>query len=1097
MNLKAEEKNGSDMTGPALVFRSAIHLILTQMVGMVCLLATHSIIPAQKPVLVDYSSREDFQGESLGQWASYPPAQDIGYEPSLTPTRDFDAPGGRSLMRWIQPTRSGELRFGFIKKVWLVANSTGRIDFDYRINAPVDTVRIEVGLAGADGYRYTSSVSSGGNRWTKASIALANFKRSSGQPLVSGTGIEAIYVISHFSTASKDSIYRFLIDNIEFAASRPASFDIVVPASSAHEPWTSHITPVGYSPGDVVRISAKAPVSLSRASVTLINHVPRGRAKVDLFDDGTHGDARAKDGIWTNNAAHRFADADAPGLWRAELHGETRDGSVVRTELRFLVHMKARSGHPRLYFDERQKEKLVARTRAEKLAKTWESIQTAAKNSRATGEIGHGGRVFDLLDTEYLLPSLLGYFDVLNRARTRIAYNAFVAYLTDDAEARVAAKEGLLAVSRWNRWEPPWFTAHGQHTYYPAGLLAVDVALGYDLLYDHLSEAERSHIRRALIEKQIIPTYKEYFLDNRAMADTSNWISHTVGGALIAAAAIGGDVTPEEAGGKFDLYVNGLLLKIEAHMAASYLPDGSYGEGISYQEFDSETLAPMISAVERRFGVDYWNTTRVKDSLRYALYTLTDPREASPDMGDTHPSAGHGIAPIVYRSKDPVIRWFYSRFDRPSIQHFIFYDDSIEPRAPASAGMPTSTIFEHKGNAVFRTGWDKDSITMLFRAGPNFNHHHADQGSFLITAFGEALVTEAGWSDYYKDPYYATFFTQAVGHNTVLVDGNPESQIIPDTPQFKALDDYPRITDSITSEFYDGVGSDLSSVYRDRIERYTRRIVFMKPRYFVVYDDLRTAGDASRFDLLLHVPNRAGVKTQGLTAVYQGANAALGVRSFVTREALLRLKDGRIPYHIFSARTPAETPSLPAYLDFETSEPAKEVRFITAVAPARTATEAEQLIGQMFQITGENLNGVRVERGNETDLVMFGTRPESDLMRQAEWSATASVLALTNRGSELRMLSAQNARVVTRGTRRMFSAEDPVSIAVNYATDQLDAVVNSETETRILLFVGAKPVRMLLDGNAISASAFRFDASAGTIAIHIPAGRHEILVDLK
>ncbi len=515
-------------------------------------------------------------------------------------------------------------------------------------------------------------------------------------------------------------------------------------------------------------------------------------------------------------------------------------GGQYRRRCAFLVHPGDRLPHPRLYFDAKDKAKLIARTRDPKLAKVWEYIQTTAKNSRATGEIGHGGKVFELLDSEYLLPSLLGYFEVLNRARSRIAHNAFVAYLTDDVEARAAAKEAMLAVSRWSRWEPPWFTAHGQHTYYPAGLLAVDVALGYDLLYEHLTESERSQIRRALIEKQIIPTYKEYFLDNRAMANTSNWISHTVGGALIASSAIAGDVTPEESGGKFDLYVQGLLLKIEAHMAASYLPDGSYGEGISYQEFDSETLAPMINAVERNLGVDYWNTTHVKDSLRYALYTLTEPREASPDMGDTHPSAGHGIAPIIFRSKDPVMRWFYSRFDRPSIQQFIFYDDSVQPKSPAAAGIPTSTIFEDKGNAVFRTGWGEDSITMLFRAGPNFNHHHADQGSFLITAFGEPLVTEAGWSDYYKDPYYATFFTQAVGHNTVLVDGNPESQVIPDTPQFKALNDYPRITDSITSEFYDGVGSDLSSVYPDRIERYTRRMVFLKPNYFVVYDDLKT-----------------------------------------------------------------------------------------------------------------------------------------------------------------------------------------------------------------------------------------------------------------
>jgi hypothetical protein len=48
-----------------------------------------------KTLTQPYSLREDFQHEGLGQWASYPPAQDIGYEPSLSPTRDYGAPDGR------------------------------------------------------------------------------------------------------------------------------------------------------------------------------------------------------------------------------------------------------------------------------------------------------------------------------------------------------------------------------------------------------------------------------------------------------------------------------------------------------------------------------------------------------------------------------------------------------------------------------------------------------------------------------------------------------------------------------------------------------------------------------------------------------------------------------------------------------------------------------------------------------------------------------------------------------------------------------------------------------------------------------------------
>ena len=70
-----------------------------------------------RPLTEPHVMREDFQGDGLGQWASYPPAQDIGYEPSLSPTADYGAPGGRALMRVVKPNRTGALRFGFIKRV--------------------------------------------------------------------------------------------------------------------------------------------------------------------------------------------------------------------------------------------------------------------------------------------------------------------------------------------------------------------------------------------------------------------------------------------------------------------------------------------------------------------------------------------------------------------------------------------------------------------------------------------------------------------------------------------------------------------------------------------------------------------------------------------------------------------------------------------------------------------------------------------------------------------------------------------------------------------------------------------------------------------
>jgi hypothetical protein len=933
--------------------------------------------------------REDFQHDSLGQFASYPPAQDVGYEPSLTPTTDFDAPGGRALMRVMKPNRAGALRFGFIRQTSLVTNEGAKLEFAYRLNHAAPNDSLEIGIAGADGCRYLKRLPAQTKGWHKAETPLAEFRCANGLMLKIGVGIEAVYLVADLKRADPDITYRFLIDDVMLNAARPAT-------------------------------TATAPT-------------------IEL----------------------RPAPAGA---------------------------------HPRLYFSASDRAKLIERTRHPQLAKLWEHLQTTAKNTRATGELAHSGEVFELLDKEYLLPSLLGYFGAMNQARSRIAHNALVAYLNDDAEARAAAKAALLAVARWRRWEPPWFTAHGQHTYYPAGQLAAEVAFGYDLLYDKLTEAERALIRRALIEKSIIPTFIEYFADNRIMANTSNWIAHTVGGALIAAAAIAGDVRAAEADGRFEIYLDGLLRKFEAHLAASYLPDGSYGEGISYQEFDLETTALACEALKRVFGVDYWQRSHVSASLAYPLYTLTQPASASPDMGDSHPPSGRTLAPLVAQAKDPVLRWFYDQFQHAEIRDFLFFDDSIKPRPPAMAQLPTSRIFRDKGNAVFRSGWGADDWVLLFRAGPNFNHNHADQGSFLLTAFGEPLVTEAGWSHYYNDPYYATFFTQASGHNTVLVDGDPESQELPDTPQFAALNAYPKITDAITSEFYDAVGSDLVSVYRDRLSRYTRRIVFVKPHYFVIFDDLAARGEPARFNWLLHLPDRSRVTTASDLAVYGSDKASLVVKALALGEAGIKVRDGRLPYATFATSTPKTVPPQPAFLDLQTTNPVGATQFLVALVPARTSAEARSVATRMSRISGAGFVGVGTERGAERDLVMFRTGTANDSARYQDYATDAAAWTVTQSGERLKLFAAQQARSFARAGRRMFTSDSSASIAMNYSTDAVVAACFVAARTKLQLFTSAKPARVLLNDREVATS---YDPTEATISLTVPAGQHQLKIELR
>jgi hypothetical protein len=971
-----------------------------------------------------YTWREDFQGSALGQFASYPPVQDVGYDPSLVPTTDYGVPGGRALMRILKPTRSGPERFGFIRRLDLVSSPGAFLAFSYRVEGPVSGDRMEVGIAAANGRRYLATIPMGtAGAWHNVRLSDAEFRDESRVALPAGVGIEGLYVVASLRRADADITYRFLLDNLTFQAARQARFQLLRPRAVALEPRDDLFATASFEGEQPLEIEARSPVRLINAECVVKNQDEKTVGTVPLYDDATHGDRVAHDGLWTNGALPAMP--GGPGVYRLQINGTTASGSSIRTTLRVVRTAPVSPKHPRLYFGTNDREKLVERSRSSKYRDMWRQIVDRARTSRTTGGLSRGAAILPMLDREYLLPTLPGYFDLISKAGARIQYNALVAYVTGDLEARAAAKSALLAVMQWKNWEPPWFPAHGQATYYPAGEFTAQIAFAYDLLYGQLSPEERKVIREGLLHKGIAPAYQEYVVDDRILANTSNWIAHSVASSLLAAAAIRGDETNPD----LDLYTNGLLDKLAGHLAASYLADGSYGEGISYQEFDLETLAPSLVALERVFGLDYWSRSYARDSLWYPISTLADPISGCLDMGDSHCPSGRTIAPIVAHSRNPVFRWYADHFKPSQLEDFLFADDTLKSAPPEEPG---SRYFANKGAVVFRTGWKPDDAILLFRAGPNFNHNHAGQGGFLFRALGENLVMEAGYADYYKDPYYDTYFKQAAGHNTVLVNGDPASQEVADTLAFPALHQYPKISNVVMSMDFDAVSSELQQVYRGRLQRFTRRIAFIKPDYLIVYDELNPRARES-FDWLLHLPDSARVQTTADTAVYAGRTASLAVR-FLSPDALkLRVTNGHLPYSTFNPVAPARVPQQPAILDASTAASSETVRFLAALAPARTAESARQLVSGLHHIDAPGWTGV--EQNGER--LLFRESPATQVRTFDSWTTDAEAWFLRGNPEHPQLLAALGVTSLKRGNVTWFSSDRLASFAAAYQNGRI------------------------------------------------------------
>jgi len=234
---------------------------------------------------VPFTLKENFQHESLGQFASYPTVQDTGYEPSLAPTTDYNAPGGRALMRVVKPNRNGEMRFGFIRQTFLQANENPKLSFAYFLNHAGAGDQIEIGIAGSDGCRYVRQIPAKTNGWIKEEILLKDFRCNGNKALTNGIGIEAFYIVADLKHADADTTHRFIIDDLALQANQAASFEVRQPRTVKIESQNAVVSLRSYVAGEQISLAVSQPAKIKSVTSTIENQDGKVIASQALFDD--------------------------------------------------------------------------------------------------------------------------------------------------------------------------------------------------------------------------------------------------------------------------------------------------------------------------------------------------------------------------------------------------------------------------------------------------------------------------------------------------------------------------------------------------------------------------------------------------------------------------------------------------------------------------------------------------------------------------------------------------------------------------------------------------------------------------------------------
>ncbi len=460
------------------------------------------------------------------------------------------------------------------------------------------------------------------------------------------------------------------------------------------------------------------------------------------------------------------------------------------------------------------------------------------------------------------------------RAQNDVAYAiaqaAFIYRMEGDKKYLNAAKKYMDAAVGYDVWG---YAFNKPNVDLAAGHLLYGMSVGYDLLYDDLTPAERTRYR-GKIAKQAQLMF-DYFRPKagRTIPYSQNHVFIPVAGLGIAAYALYDEVpeAPQWAA---------LARAIYDRVLATYSTDGYYYEGFEYWVFSTPWIIHYLDAHKHATGEDLFDQPGLKQMYLYAAHVLTPGGQTMFDFGDvfegpitrakqgdeyerSHPGGKlHSNYNILfdlasrYRSSDTqgVAMWMQSlgHVNQEDWWSLAWYDANL-PATPIQKLEPWH-YFADQDVVFWRTDWTADATAVAFKCGPPEGHHtaemlkkfpdwrlssghsHPDANSFIIWAHGEYLTGDSGYAGVPKTEH----------HNTLLVDGKGQGN---EGKGHDAWDGFPydrlnqvrirevQLDKGLVYVEGDAVGAYAASM---GLTRFTRHFLMTSPKQITVWDDVQS-----------------------------------------------------------------------------------------------------------------------------------------------------------------------------------------------------------------------------------------------------------------
>ena len=858
-------------------------------------------------------------------------------------------------------------------------------------------------------------------------------------------------------------------DDVTVKAARAMEFQFAEPLMYKLSEWKPYIPQRHYYRGDTFSLSGRWPLDADSVELSI---APFTDTKTILQTSSL----KKKGDLWAMNP---FKLSFEDGLYLNTLRAY-RGKTPPKTQFTLHIAPEGLGGtHPRLWFDKAEQQKIAERLKTDKFKNVYDEIASRAAGQRKNLPVE--SLVFDLdqFPDETWLPTWAAWGSHIYPTGDAVFWNALAYTFHGDREAGEYVRDVLLKLAEFKHWSHPWQQKRGRFSEHRTGSWTHRLAIAYDLVYDLMDENERILIRKAFIEKPIEGCHITYVVNNNVTCNTSNWVPHITGGSLMLQAAMFGDGPDVE---YLEPYFTGAALKMYDMIEKTVDPDGAWGEGLGYNNYTFHTLSQSLPSLINVFNIDM--TKPLNGS--YREYIWAGPVKAKKYFyyGDT----GGNLNPIpnwaflLDRNHDPLLGWYYNFLKygdyesntKASIQSYmsqvegkddfmdVLYDTGNVPMEEPFGEEPVR-IFRNVGTTVFKSGWEPEDFIFVMRTGPFVNHQHIDQGSFWLS-YSSLFTEERHGSTYYDDPLYEPGYTQPVGHSTVLIDGNHQSQRVGDPLVFaEGFEDYAHITHFLNGRDAAFVSGNIGRLYWDKVKCLARNILYLKPNTVLMLDTVVPAG-----------------RDVDVTALYQ--TLRLGDINADDERSTIA-KDGNILHirHLNPERVDAETVETPHYLGtLQNQKPLVREGMLTV--SGRTKGGPFVLANLLTATKGETPS-YTVNRGSSyvsgtVDAIPFAFSTRPGTVYEVDGTMTDAA-ALTGGGNRL---FATMFTTLSRGGKLLVASPKPITCEIegNNIRYYLDC------ETEVLIGAPSKPASLKVNGAAVKS--FAYDGAKKAVVLTLPAG---------